>query len=148
MQQFQIAPAPDFPGWFHVTTDTPGRFFDQFGRILVTVESPTRARMRVFPEERHLNIIETVHGGFLLALADQALFIGSAALEIEQALGGGTIDLSTQFIAPVQAGAPVDAVVDVLRVTGRMIFLRGLIEQAGTIGASFVGTIKKGPRPK
>jgi len=34
-------------------------------------------------------------------------------------------------------------VVEILRETRRMLFLRGLIEQEGTIAAAFSGTVKK-----
>src|SRR3546814_8624099 len=65
------------------------------------------------------------------------------ALGIEDAVGGVTIDASVQFLAPAKDGRTLEAVVDVLRETRRMIFMRGLIEQDGEIAVSFTGVIKK-----
>src|SRR3546814_3987829 len=85
--------------------------------------------MTVAPDQRHLNIVGTLHGGFLMAIVDHALFAGPMALGIEDAAGGVTIDASVQFLAPAKDGRTLEAVVDVLRETRRMIFMRGLIEQ-------------------
>src|SRR3546814_16051955 len=65
------------------------------------------------------------------------------SLGIEEAAGGVTIDASVQFLAPAKDGRTLEAVVDVLRETRRMIFMRGLIEQDGEIAVSFTGVIKK-----
>ena len=40
----------------------------------VRVEAPDRARLRVTPEARHRNIVDSAHGGFLLALGRSGLF--------------------------------------------------------------------------
>src|SRR3546814_2080014 len=92
--------------------------------------------MTVAPYQRHLNIVGTLHGGFLMAIVDHALFAGPMALGIEDAAGGVTIDASVQFLAPAKDGRTLEAVVDVLRETRRMIFMRGLIEQDGEIARS------------
>lgn len=143
---FQLRPDPANPGWRVIEAGRTGRFLDLFGDIRLKAEGDSRGRMRLFPAERHLNIIDTVHGGFLLAVADQALFLVPALLGIEGAVGGQTIAVSTQFFAPAVAGKPLDAVVDVLRVTHRMVFLRGLIEQDGEAKADFSGTFKRASR--
>ena len=140
---FGFAPDPDSPGWQLRPAIATGRFVDLFGEMRVRIEAPDRARLRVMPEERHRNIGEAAHGGFLLALIDQSYFVVPAALGIAGALGGVTIDSATQFVSPVAIGKPVDAVVEVLRETGRMIFLRGLIEQDGVRALAFSGTIRK-----
>ena len=65
-----------------------------------------------------------------------------------QAGGAVTLDLSAQFIGGAQIGVPVEAHVELLRETNRMLFLRGLIVQQGepTI-ASFTGTLRKSTPP-
>jgi acyl-coenzyme A thioesterase PaaI-like protein len=121
----------------------PGSFVSLFGLVRIRAEGSARARCRVNAEARHLNILGGVHGGFALALIDQVLFIGPHALGIKNSLGGVTLDVSTQFFGPLQAGTPIDAVVDVLRETGRLLFLRGLLEQDGQAAVAFSGTIRK-----
>jgi acyl-coenzyme A thioesterase PaaI-like protein len=119
-----------------------GTFFDIFGASRVRVEAPDRARLRIDAHRGHQNIVGTVHGGFLMALADQALFIGPAALGYN-VLGGVTVDTSCQFLTAGRIDAPLDAVIDVLKETGRMLFARGMIEQDGEPIMSFSGTLRK-----
>lgn len=140
---FGFVPDPDNPGWYVRPATDNGRFIDIFGIMRVRIEHEGKARLRVDTGPRHRNLNEAVHGGFVLALVDQALFAGPAALGIEAAVGGVTIETATQFFGPLVAGRPVDAVVEVLRETGRMVFIRGLIEQDGVAAVSFSGTIKK-----
>jgi len=141
-------PDPENPGWLVRPPDSQGWFFDLFGLIRMKAESDDRVRIRFYPEDRHRNILEGVHGGFIMAVVDQILFLAPAALEIENSLGGSTVDASVQFIAPLRTGRPMDAVVEILRVTGRMIFMRGLIEQDDVTAAAFSGTIRKASRPR
>jgi acyl-coenzyme A thioesterase PaaI-like protein len=54
-----------------------------------------------------------------------------------------TLDLSVQFIGAGALDAPIEAEVELLRETGRLIFLRGLIVQAEQRVASFSGTVRK-----
>lgn len=135
---------PDNPGWQVRRAPALDRFADIFGDIRVRVEPDGKARVRVDALPLHRNIVEKVHGGFVLALIDQVLFVGPCALGIQGAIGGLTIDTSAQFFGPLAIGRPIDAVVEVLRETGKMVFMRGLIEQDGTAAVSFAGTIRKG----
>ena len=118
-------------------------FLDLFGEIRVRAEDAARARVRVVPQPRHRNVNGGVHGGFLLALVDQCLFLGPTAIGIAGAMGGLTVDVATQFIGPAEIGRPLDAAVEVMRETGRMIFLRGTIEQDGALVMTFSGLIRK-----
>ncbi len=135
-------PAPDKPGWLIAGAEPTGRFADIFGPILLRIEEDGRIRCRFRPEPRHRNVLETIHGGFAMAVVDQVIFIGPHARGVPGALGGVTIDASMQFVAPI-AIAPFDAVVEILRETGRMVFMRGLIEQDGATALAFSGTIRK-----
>ena len=100
------------------------------------------ARLRVMALTAHENAGGHVHGGFLASLADQSLFVGPAACGFG-IVGGVTVDLSCQFLSPGEIGTPLDAVVEVLRETKRMLFARGTIEQEGRIVLSFLGTLRK-----
>ena len=143
MAAFGYRSDPDQPGWLVRPASSDGGFLDVYGELRVRAETQRRARMTVAPDQRHLNIVGTLHGGFLMAIVDHALFAAPMALGIENAAGGVTIDASVQFLAPAKDGRPLEAVVDVLRETRRMIFMRGLIEQDGEIAVSFTGVIKK-----
>jgi acyl-coenzyme A thioesterase PaaI-like protein len=71
------------------------------------------------------------------------LFIGPAMLGIPGMHGALTIDCSCQFLGPVALEPPIDLVVDLLRETGRMAFIRGIVEQEGESVAAFSGTVRK-----
>jgi len=99
--------------------------------------------MKLVPRADHCNIIETVHGGFLLSVVDHALFVGPTVQGRERVARGSTIEVGTQFLAPVIPGHPIDVFVETLRETYRMVFLRGTIEQRGAIAVAFSGTVRK-----
>lgn len=101
----------------------------------------------MFPERRHANVsCKFVHGGVLLALADISLFAGLRLLRDSDAEGSVTLDLSSQFISGAEIGYPLDAVIEILSETGRMAFMRGLLEQDGRTVASYSGTLRKFPK--
>ena len=88
---FGFVPDPDNPGWYVRPVDPEGRFIDIFGAIRARVEIDGKVRVRVETGPRHRNLFDQVHGGFTLALVDQALFVGPAILGIEGAVGAATI---------------------------------------------------------
>jgi acyl-coenzyme A thioesterase PaaI-like protein len=54
-----------------------------------------------------------------------------------------TLDLSVQFIGAGLVDEPLDAEVELLKETGRLLFMRGLVLQGETRVAAFSGTIRK-----
>jgi acyl-coenzyme A thioesterase PaaI-like protein len=118
------------------------RFARVFGTIRVRRVDTTTARIRLVTHEGVSNMWNGAHGGFLLAVVDQALFVGPTACG-RRIFGGATVDVSSQFLAPVAIGPDIEVVTEVLRETGRMIFVRGLIEQEGEAKLAFSGTVRK-----
>ncbi|MBB3860533.1 uncharacterized protein (TIGR00369 family) [Novosphingobium hassiacum] len=148
---FEYGPAEDHPGWFNWNLTDQTRFNAQtMGRLLTRIEQRADggqvARLRMFPERRHSNLLDVVHGGVTLALIDIAMFAAMRTLLDGDAGGSVTLDLSTQFIGAGRLGEPLDAVVEVLRETGRLVFLRGLVVQGDDTIAAFNGTIRKPTR--
>ncbi|MCC6941390.1 MAG: PaaI family thioesterase [Novosphingobium sp.] len=147
-QAFRYEPAVDHPGWFTWDLVDQTRFNTQtMGEMITRIETRAdggkAARLRMFPEHRHSNLLAAVHGGITLALIDISLFAAMRTLTDGDAAGSVTLDLATQFIGAGQIGDPLDAVVEVLRETGRLVFLRGLVEQGDNTIAAFNGTIRK-----
>ncbi len=108
------------------------------------------ARLRMHPTRQHSNLGNAVHGGITLALIDIALFAGAHQFGMLEAGFSVTLDLSTHFVGAGRIDQPLDAVVELVRETGRMLFLRGLVVQGEGdrhIVASFSGTIRK-PSPR
>ena len=54
-----------------------------------------------------------------------------------------TLDLSVQFIGAGVIGKPLEAEVELLKETGRLLFMRGIVSQGDERVAAFSGTIRK-----
>ena len=141
-------------GWVSWNLKDPSRFNAFIEPLSVRVEPPTsdgrpRARVRMLPERKHSNLGDNVHGAVTLALVDIALFAASHQFGSLDAGHSVTLDLSTQFVGAGRVGEPMDAIVELVRETGRLIFLRGLVVQGegdAHIVLSFAGTIRKASR--
>ncbi len=135
-------PHPDHPGWWTWETFDPPRYSATLGKLLVQPVGPGRARCRIFPGVVQSNLNETVHGGAILNFIDMSFFAGGymAGFRDVQAV---TLDTSVQFIGAGRLGVPLDSEVELLRETGRLAFLRGLVVQDGATVASFTGTLRK-----
>lgn len=138
-------------GWLSWDLKDPSRFNSFIEPLTVRAEPPTsdgrpQARVRMIPQRKHSNLGDNVHGAVTLALVDIALFAASHQFGALNAGHSVTLDLSTQFVGAGRLGEPLDAVVELVRETGRLIFLRGLVVQGqddSRIVLSFAGTIRK-----
>ena len=134
---------PELPGWKRWSINDPTRFNAVFGPLSVKIEDGV-ARVRIVPQPMHSNLRDHVHGGALLGFIDMAIFAAARSFGVVVAGTAATLDLSTQFIAgaPIADGA-IEARVELLRETGRLLFVRGLIVQGEAVIASFTATIRK-----
>jgi uncharacterized protein (TIGR00369 family) len=141
---FISEPDPENPGWLTWALADTSRFNGQvLGKMLVRLEGEGRARVRMFPEHRHTNLMDNLHGGTTLSLIDVALFGGARMFGLVEAGTAVTLDLSVQFIGAGKAHQPLDAEVELLKETRRLLFLRGLVVQGEERIAAFSGTIRK-----
>nr|WP_238401625.1 PaaI family thioesterase [Altererythrobacter sp. C41] len=115
------------------------------GDMLVRTEGD-KCRLRMFPERKHTNLQDIVHGAVTLSLIDISLFAAMRTLTGGDAGPAVTLELSTQFIGAGKPGEPLDAVVEVLRETGRLLFLRGEVVQGDHLVAGFTGLVRKASR--
>ncbi|MBC7491765.1 MAG: PaaI family thioesterase [Novosphingobium sp.] len=111
--------------------------------MIVRLDPDGRARTRMFPERRHTNLADNLHGGTILSLIDVSLFSCSRMFGLIEAGTSVTLDLSVQFLGAGKADQPLDAVAELLKETRRLLFLRGLVEQDGEAIAAYSGTIRK-----
>jgi uncharacterized protein (TIGR00369 family) len=143
---FEYREHPGHPGWstWRLRDDT--RFNSMvLGEMLVRVEGD-KCRLRMFPERKHTNLQDMIHGAITLSLIDVSMFAAMRTLTGGDAGPAVTIELSTQFIGAGRPDQPLDAVVEVLRETGRMLFMRGEVVQEDHLVAAFSGLIRKAPR--
>jgi uncharacterized protein (TIGR00369 family) len=133
---------PDSPGWKRWWLPEPNRFNAFLGPISVKVEEGI-ARVRMQPAERHANLRGQVHGGALLGFMDVALFAAARGFGVLTGHTAATLDLSVQFISGGDIDEPLEARIELLRETRRLLFLRGLVVQEAGVVASFTGTVRK-----
>ena len=135
-------------GWFTWNMVDRTRFNTAvLGEMRVRREG-AHCRLRMFPQRRHTNLTDNIHGGVTLALIDISLF---SAMHINGSGEAGpsvTVELSTQFVGGGNPSLPLDAVTEIVRETGKMLFLRGQCVQVQADGsediiASYSGIIRK-----
>jgi uncharacterized protein (TIGR00369 family) len=141
---FVSEPDPEFPGWLTWRLIDETRFNGQvMGRTIVRPEGEGRARVRMFPEHKHTNLKGNLHGGVTLSLIDVAMFAGARMFGLIAAGTAVTLDMNTQFIGGGKPDLPLDCEVELLKETGRLLFLRGLVVQGDERIAAWSGTIRK-----
>lgn len=144
---FTFSPAADYPGWEEWQLVDPARFNHAvLGRLLVRGKNEREATVRMFPQLRHSNFIDMIHGGATLGFIDVALFGAARCFGLDESAMALTLDLSAQFISAGKMDEPLDAEVELLRETRRFMFMRGKVVQ-GEAGdylvASFTATVRK-----
>jgi len=100
-------------------------------------------RLRMFPERKHTNLGDNIHGATTLGLIDIALFATMHAVGAGDAGPSVTVELSSQFVGAGDPDRPLDAVTEIVRETGRMLFLRGQCVQGDDVVASYSGIVRK-----
>jgi len=139
-----LFPAPEHPGWQEWRVSEKARFNHLvLGRMLVRLDDPHTARIRITSTEDHTNVNGVMHGGAILSLIDSSMFAGSSLITGQNQLRAVTVDLQVQFLQPCQIGRDVDALVEVVQETGRLLFLRGMVVQGEVRNASFTGLFRK-----
>ena len=137
-------PDPDNPGWNHWNLKDQTLFNGAvMGRLITRVDDDGKARLRMFPERRHENLQGIVHGAVTLSLIDIALFTTMHNLGSGNAGPSVTLELSTQFVGGGKPDRPLDAVTEIVQETGKLVFVRGLVEQGDHRVASFSGIVRK-----
>jgi acyl-coenzyme A thioesterase PaaI-like protein len=138
---------PGNPGWYSWGDFPRGSFASQTGRLLFKPDGEGQARCRMFPNETHLNMGGSIHGGAVMSFIDMALFAGGRCAGMNEG-HYVTLDCATHFIARGRIDVPLDAVVRLVGQTkGGHVFLTGHCEQDGQPTHSFTGTLKRVTRP-
>ncbi|MBS48990.1 MAG: hypothetical protein CMN60_15025 [Sphingobium sp.] len=104
---------------------------------------PGGAEMRVQPHTGCANVMGSLHGGFLSAIAEQSLFL---PLYLHGRCSRGdivVIDFTLSFLASGDIATPIVARLELLRETGRMAFVRGTLWQGDVAITAYSGTVRK-----
>lgn len=133
-----------FAGWYHWSGAPQGRFHDLLGEFYFRGGADGSVECRMATDRRHSNGHGYLHGGFLMSFIDQSMF-AFIAPQLEKS-AAVTLSCATDFLTAGIVGTPIDATGEVLKETGKMIFVRGLLKQDGVNVCSFTGTMRKVPR--
>ena len=141
---FEHGPDPENPGWRHWNLKDQTLFNGAvMGRLITRIDDDDRARLRMFPERRHENLQGIIHGAVTLALIDISLFTTMHTLGSGNAGPSVTLELSTQFVGAGDVSRPLDAVTQIVRETGKLVFVRGDVVQDSDAVAAFSGIVRK-----
>ncbi|WP_394269352.1 PaaI family thioesterase [Qipengyuania sp.] len=141
---FDCGPDPDNPGWNHWNLKDTSLFNGAvMGRLIARRDPNGMARLRMFPERRHENVQGIIHGAVTLSLIDISLFTTMHTIGSGNAGPSVTLELSTQFVGAGDPSRPLDAVSEIVRETGKLVFVRGTVEQDETTVAAFSGIVRK-----
>jgi uncharacterized protein (TIGR00369 family) len=135
-----VSPAPD--GFTPITVG--GEFIQGNGPLWIYRDG-TDVRLGFRVESRHTNGMRICHGGMMATFCDMLLPLTARALLAD--LGGNflpTINLQIDYIAPTRIGAWLEGRAQVLRTTGRMVFMQGLVTADGSLVARTSGLLKVG----
>ena len=140
---FEYRELLDHPGWYSWDMKDDSRFNTQVMGPMMVRQEGDKCRLRMMPEQRHTNLQDMIHGAVTLSLIDISLFSAMHVLRKSEAGMAVTLELSTQFIGGGKPTEPLDAVVEVMRETGRLMFMRGEIVQQDHLVAAFSGLVRK-----
>ncbi len=140
---FDHLPDPDNPGWHHWNLKDDTLFNGAVMGKLITRAEGEKCRLRMFPERRHENLQGIIHGAVTLGLIDISMFTTMHVVGTGNAGPSVTLELSTQFIGGGDPKRPLDAVTEIMRETGKLVFVRGEVVQDDDRVAAFSGIIRK-----
>lgn len=146
-----LSRVPDGPwaGWLSWTDPMPGTFLDSaIGPSYSRSDAVGKATVMLESRSSHANRLGVLHGGFLACFADHAYFAGLAAMGRPEQAAAVTVDLSMQYCGAGKIGPHLRAEVELLRETGRLMFLRMTIYQDESLIAASTATVRKAPEPR
>lgn len=136
-------------GWLSWTDTVPGTFLDSaIGTSYSRSDAAGRATVMLESLPSHANRLGALHGGFLAGFADHAYFAALAAMGRPEQAAAVTVDLGMQYCGAGEIGPTLCAEVELLRETGRLMFLRLTIAQDGNLIAASTATVRKAPAPQ
>lgn len=93
------------------------------------------------PQAKNRNGGGNIHGGALMTFADYALFMIAGGMDT--AIHGVTMNMNCDFVGAAQPERLLTARGEVVRAGGSVVFVRGIIDDAGRNVLSFSASIKR-----
>jgi len=144
---FDHTPCPDNPGWNRWNIKDETIFNGAVMGNLICRRENTAAgefcRLRMFPQRKHENLQGAIHGAVTQSLIDIALFTTMHTVGTGNAGPSVTLEISTQFVGAGDPKRPLDALTEIMRETGKLVFVRGTVVQDDDTVAAFSGIVRK-----
>lgn len=100
-----------------------------------------RGRFRFRAGDKHRNRNRVVHGGMIMTFADRAM--GTTARQEDWARRQATVQLDVHFVAPARVGMLIEAECRIVRETGSLTFVEGIVTSGGEVVARAQGIWKR-----
>jgi acyl-coenzyme A thioesterase PaaI-like protein len=141
-----VADGP-WAGWRRWHARPDGRFVDGLGDVFYRSSDAGGSITAIETGRQHSNGLGSLHGGFLMAFVDIALFATIRhLLETQAAI---TVQASTDFLGTGHVGEVLEAHGRIVKETGRLVWVAGTLSQRGDshLVAQWHGLLRKVPRP-
>jgi len=139
MPTIEVADGP-LKGWHRWRNVGDDGFQNLVGPIHFRRRADGTVECRCPTGVKHRNNQGRLHGGYVMAFIDMAMFaLAWPALGVQRAV---TLTCNTEFLGGGVPGEDVYATGEITRETGKLVFLRGLVTQEGPI-AAFSGVLRK-----
>lgn len=137
-------------GWKAWHARPEGRFVDGLGDVFYrdgAFEGGEGVLSAIETSRRHANGLGYLHGGFLMAFVDVAMFATIRHLLETQA--AVTLQCSTDFIGAGAIGKALEGRGRIVKETGKMVWVAGTLTQddGAHLVAQWHGLLRKVPRP-
>lgn len=129
----------EWQGWLRWPGTDP--FEDHAGPFFARYDADGQIECGFRPEAKNRNGGGNVHGGSLLTFADFSLFMVASA--VLPAFHGVTATLNAEFVGAAVPSRLLTARGEVVKAGRSLIFVRGVIDDAGDPVMSYSGVIKK-----
>ena len=134
-------------GWLTWLESDERSFMQVLGPSLSRSDAPGRATVMLATHALHSNRTGALHGGFLAGFADHAYFAALFVIGRPAQIFAVTVDLTMQYCGAARVGPMLRAEVELLRETGRLMFMRLALYQDDELVGASSATLRKAPEP-
>jgi uncharacterized protein (TIGR00369 family) len=125
-------------GWYHWE---PVDHFEELAGPFYCQPEGDGVLCGFIPEAKNRNGGGNIHGGALMTFADYALFMIAGGMDTS--IHGVTMTMNCDFVGAAEPGRLLTARGEVVRAGGSVVFVRGVIDDAGRNVLAFSATIKR-----
>lgn len=131
-----------YAGWTLWRGHHPNRFSELLGPYYFRRDEAGVIRCKMETGVQHMNGLGFLHGGFLMAFIDQVMF-AVVRHRLTPTVGAVTLSCDTHFLGSGRANQVLDGTGEIMKETGKMLFVRGMLSQDGEPVCAYTGTLRK-----